>query len=90
MIFFLKGGLVEALSINKRWKGYSVDFDGSPKLVFCLKEQNSCLAINNPVRISVAGEKYNKKNTEFVIVGDFPARSCSLVGSNGDIVAEVM
>lgn len=76
---------MEALSINKRWKGYTVNFDGSPKLVFCLKEQNSCLLMNNPIRISIAGENYR----EFVITGDFPARSCSLVGSNGDVVAEV-
>ncbi|KAG4194867.1 hypothetical protein ERO13_A06G077100v2 [Gossypium hirsutum] len=57
-----KGGMVEALSIHKKWKGYSFDYEGSQKLVFTLKEPaRSCLANNNAIRISTEPKSSSKQ-----------------------------
>ncbi|KAE8658001.1 Protein LURP-one-related 16 [Hibiscus syriacus] len=82
-----KGGLVEALSIHKRWKGYTSDYKGSKKLVFTLKEPRSCLVKNNAIRIST--EPKSSKNWDYEINGYFPERDCSIVDSVGNIVAQV-
>ncbi|PON38292.1 LURP1-related protein domain containing protein [Trema orientale] len=87
-----KGGMVEALSIYRTWKGYSYDYEGAPKLVFSLKEpNNSCLASNNVIRISVGPKgTTGKKDWDFEINGYFPDRNCSIVDSrSGNIVAQV-
>lgn len=83
--------MVEALSIYRKWKGYSFDYKGSQKLVFTLKEPNSCLARNNTLRISTEPKtKGNTKNWDFEIDGYFPDRACSIVDSRGNIVAQVI
>ncbi|KAH7519308.1 protein LURP-one-related 6 [Ziziphus jujuba] len=85
-----KGGMVEALSIYRKWIGYSFDYKGSQKLVFTLKEPNSCLARNNTLRISTEPKpKESTKTWDFEVNGDFPDRSCSIVDSRGNIVAQV-
>ncbi|KAK6248791.1 hypothetical protein QUC31_020356 [Theobroma cacao] len=80
-----KGGMVEALSIHKRWKGYTFDYEGSQKLVFTLKEpRSSCLAKNNAIRIATG-----PKGSSFEIKGYFPDRNCSIIDSIGNIVAQI-
>ncbi|KAL3532704.1 hypothetical protein ACH5RR_006225 [Cinchona calisaya] len=84
-----KGGIVEALSLSKQWKGYSHDYEGSQKSVFCLKEpKNSCLGKNSPMTISIASNEY-RNYKEFEIRGDFTSRNCVIVDSNGSIAAQV-
>ncbi|CAI9100740.1 OLC1v1037904C2 [Oldenlandia corymbosa var. corymbosa] len=85
-----KGGIVEALSLHKRWKGYSHDLEGSEKLVFSLKEPKnsySCMGKNNRITVSVASE-YSAYG-EFAITGEFAARDCYIVNSNGSVIAQV-
>ncbi|KAK7304005.1 hypothetical protein RJT34_14981 [Clitoria ternatea] len=83
-----KGGMVEALSIYKKWKGYSLDYEGSQNLVFCLKEPNSCLVRSN-IRISIEPNATSNKGWNFEIKGYFPDRNCSIVDIRGNIIAEV-
>ncbi|KAL2338795.1 hypothetical protein Fmac_013241 [Flemingia macrophylla] len=79
-----KGGMVEALGIYKKWKGYSLDYKGSRKLVFSLREANSCLVKNNAIRIST-----RSRGRDFKISGYFPDKCCSIVDSKGNEVAQV-
>ncbi|XP_059634722.1 protein LURP-one-related 6 [Cornus florida] len=83
-----KGGIVEALSINRQWKGYTLDYDGSQKLVFSLKEPNLCIVKNNPIRISIE-PKGCSKNSDFEIKGHFSDKACSILDYKGNIVAQV-
>ncbi|KAK3040348.1 hypothetical protein RJ639_026753 [Escallonia herrerae] len=83
-----KEGLVEALSINRQWKGYSFNYEGSRKLVFSLKEPKACFAKKHPIRISVDQKEYSNSE-DFEIKGHFPDRKCSIVNSRGDIIAQV-
>ncbi|KAM3741563.1 hypothetical protein ACB098_07G005300 [Castanea mollissima] len=83
-----KGGMVEALSIYKKWKGYTFDYEGSQKLVFSLKEPNSCLVRNNAMKISTE-PRVSNKYWDFTIKGYFPNRDCSIIDTKGDIVAQV-
>ncbi|MBA0661808.1 hypothetical protein Goklo_006050 [Gossypium klotzschianum] len=81
--------MVEALSIHKKWKGYSFDYEGSQKLVFTLKEPaRSCLSNNNAIRISTE-PKSSSKQCEYEINGYFPDRKCSIIDSTGNLVAQV-
>lgn len=79
-----KGGIVEALSIYKKWKGYTLDYGGSQKLVFSLREPNSCLVKNKTISIST-----RSRGGEFKINGYFPDKCCSIVDSKGNEVAQV-
>ncbi|KAG4959229.1 hypothetical protein JHK87_035862 [Glycine soja] len=79
-----RGGMVEALSIYKKWKGYSLDYEGSRKLVFSLRESNSCLVKNNAIRIFT-----RNRGCDFKISGCFPDKCCSIVDSKGNEVAQV-
>lgn len=85
---YTQGGIVEALSIYRKWKAYSFDYNGLQKLVFTLKEPNSFLARNNALRISIE-PKGNNKHSDYEIKGYFPDRACSIVDSRGNIVAQV-
>ncbi|XP_073037501.1 protein LURP-one-related 6-like isoform X2 [Primulina eburnea] len=82
-----KGAIIEALSITRQWKGFTRDFLGSRKLVFTLKEPNSCFSKNTPIRISAESTEFSTyRNLE--IMGDFQQRSCTIVGSKGDVIAQ--
>ncbi|KAJ6362341.1 hypothetical protein OIU78_002698 [Salix suchowensis] len=84
-----KGGMVQALSIHRKWKGYTFDYEGSQKPVFRLKEPNySCLVRNSAIRISTEPRRSNK-DWDFEIKGYFPDRSCSIVDHLGKIVAQI-
>ncbi|GMI97860.1 hypothetical protein like AT2G05910 [Hibiscus trionum] len=84
-----KGGIVEALSIHKKWKGYTFDYEGSKKSVFTLKEPRSCLAKNNAIRISTEPKRSSIKEWDYEIKGYFPERDCSIVDSVGNVVAQI-
>uniref|UniRef100_A0A2N9H5R3 Protein LURP-one-related 6 n=1 Tax=Fagus sylvatica TaxID=28930 RepID=A0A2N9H5R3_FAGSY len=83
-----KGGMVEALSIYKKWKGYTFAYEGSQKLVFSLKEPNSCLVRNNAMKISTE-PRVSNKDWDFTIKGYFPDKDCSIIDTKGNIVAQV-
>ena len=84
-----QGGIVEALSMYKQWKGYTTDYEGSQKLVFSLKEPNSFIVQNNPIRITIEPMEQNK-HSSYEIKGHFSERDCSIVDSRGNIIAQVM
>ncbi|KAM3693733.1 hypothetical protein ACJW30_07G006200 [Castanea mollissima] len=69
-------------------KGYTFDYERSQKLVFNLKELNSCLVRNNAMKISTESRVSNK-DWDFTIKGYFPDRDCSIINTKGDIVAQV-
>ncbi|KAM4087586.1 hypothetical protein ACB094_07G005700 [Castanea mollissima] len=69
-------------------KGYTFDYEGSQKLVFSLKEPNSCLVRNNAMKISTE-PRVSNKDWDFTIKGYFPDRDCSIIDTKGDIVAQV-
>ncbi|KAM7513525.1 hypothetical protein LguiA_003108 [Lonicera macranthoides] len=83
-----KGGLVEALSIHRQWKGYTFNYEQSKKSVFSIKEPNSCFVKNNPIRISIDAREFSKYQ-DFEIKGHFPDRECSIVDSMGNVIAQV-
>lgn len=88
--FNFQGGVIEALSMQKKWRGYSKDFEGSEKLVFCLKEpKNSCFSKKMPIKISIEQKDYNDHKI-FQIAGYFPDRSCSIIDSSGNVIAKVV
>ncbi|KAG6428550.1 hypothetical protein SASPL_112802 [Salvia splendens] len=81
-----KGGTIEALSLTRKWKGFAYDFVGSEKLIFTLKEPNSCFSTQNRLRISVESKELCSHGS-FEVQGDFPARACTIVSPMGDVVA---
>ncbi|PSS02030.1 Protein LURP-one-related like [Actinidia chinensis var. chinensis] len=83
-----KGGIVEALNINRQWKGYAYDYEGAQTLVFSLKEPNTSCLVNNPIKISTE-PKGNGTRWGFQVKGYFPDRACSIVDSAGNIIAQV-
>jgi len=84
-----QGGMFEALSIYKKWKGYSLNYEGSQTLVFSLKEPNSCFVKNNGIRISIEPRAASNKGWDFEIRGYFPDRNCSIVDIRGNVIAQV-
>nr|GMD01885.1 protein LURP-one-related 6 [Ipomoea batatas] len=87
---YLKGGIVEVLSMTRKWKGYTTEFEGSQKLVFTLKEPNSsCFLKNIPVKISIESSHYGGDHRSFAVAGYFPNRVCSIVDSLGNAIAQV-
>ncbi|CAN6680738.1 unnamed protein product [Malus baccata var. baccata] len=83
-----KGAMVEALSIYRKWRGYSLDYEGSQdQMVFCLKQPNSCLATTQAIRISTKATK--NKDWDFEIKGYFPDKDCSIVDSKGNTMAQI-
>ncbi|KAB2633985.1 protein LURP-one-related 6-like [Pyrus ussuriensis x Pyrus communis] len=88
LLFRRKGATVEALSIYRRWRGYSLDYEGSQdQMVFCLKEPNSCLARTRAIRISTKATK--NKDWDFEIKGNFPDKDCCIVDSEGKTMAQI-
>lgn len=87
----LKGGLVQALNIQKKWKGY-YDYEGFEKSIFSIKEpnQNSCFPTSNTVRISIEPKVTGQvRDWNFEVKGYFPDKNCSIVDSQGNIVAQI-
>lgn len=86
LILALQAGMVEALSLHKKWKGYTFDHEGSQKLVFTLKEPLSypCVARNNAIKIST-----EPSGSCFEVKGYFPNRDCTIVDSTNNVIAQV-
>ncbi|KAK9274580.1 hypothetical protein L1049_021829 [Liquidambar formosana] len=74
LLIHRKGGMVQALSIHKQWKGYTTDYEGLQKPVFKLKEPKSCFARNNAIRISTEPRTSNN-DWDFEIKGYFPDKA---------------
>ncbi|GAB4838053.1 hypothetical protein Ancab_027583 [Ancistrocladus abbreviatus] len=79
----------QAMSIHKQWNGYAVDYEGLQKPVFCIREPTSCFSRNSPIRISVGPNRGWRTDWNFEIKGYFPNRHCSIVDSQGNVVAQI-
>lgn len=84
------------MSIHKKWKGYTYDYEGAQKLVFSVKEPNSSSSLScfsgsssTAVKISLEPRKINGPDGIFHIKGHFPDRDCSIVDSGGNTIAQV-
>ncbi|XP_010557674.1 PREDICTED: protein LURP-one-related 6-like [Tarenaya hassleriana] len=83
-----KGGIVQALSIHNKWRGYSYNFQGYQKPVFTLRDpKTSCFPKTGSIRISI--EPCSTDNCFFEIRGYFPDRSCSIIDSAGNTIAQI-
>lgn len=90
LLLLLQGGIVEAVSITRKWKGYKTDFLGPQKLVFTLKEPiTMCLLNKNSIRICIESKELSNYG-DFEIIGDFSDKDCSIVNSRGDPIAQVL
>ncbi|XP_010533015.1 PREDICTED: protein LURP-one-related 6-like [Tarenaya hassleriana] len=89
LLIHKKGGILQALSIHNKWKGYSYDYQGIPKPVFTLRDpKNSCIPkTGGLIRISINPCVTN--NCFFEIRGYFPDRSCSILDSSGHTIAQM-
>ncbi|CAN1136335.1 Protein LURP-one-related 6 [Linum perenne] len=84
-----KEGVVQALSINRKWKGYSFDYEGIKKMVFKLKEPNSCLARNSCIRICTEPRRSNTSDWDFEVQGQFPDKDACIVDHLGHVIAQI-
>lgn len=89
MLILFQGGLVEAISIYRQWRGYSVEFEGSERPLFRVKQPNLYIVNQNLIKISIDANEYQNKRRDFEIKGYFPDRECSIVDSKGSVIAEV-
>ncbi|XP_077234644.1 protein LURP-one-related 6-like [Tasmannia lanceolata] len=83
-----KGGIVQALSVNKQWKGFLIDYEGAEKLVFTLREPTSWALKSSKIRVSVESKTHNN-DWDFEIKGSFVDRACCINDRKGNIVAQV-
>ncbi|KAK6941284.1 LURP-one-related [Dillenia turbinata] len=83
-----KGAMVEAVSIHRKWKAFSFNYEGSEKLVFSLKEPNLVCLTDNTIKITVE-PRISKKEWDFEINGSFPNKTCSIIDHKGDNIAQV-
>ncbi|RZC86043.1 hypothetical protein C5167_026718 [Papaver somniferum] len=83
-----KGGIVQALSVHRQWRGYANNYEGAQRLVFTLKVPKSCL-MKNVISAYVEPRKFHNKEWDFQIVGSFPDKACSIIDANGNIIAKV-
>ncbi|KAH9623554.1 hypothetical protein KSS87_011305 [Heliosperma pusillum] len=85
-----QGGIVQALSIHKKWKGY-YDNEGLQKMVFGIKEPNACFSRTNAIRISTEPKTHHRgrRDWDFEVEGYFPDRDCRILDSTGNVIAQV-
>lgn len=89
-LLVFQGGIFEALSFHKMWKAFKYDFQGSKKLVFSLRRPKSCLPVKSDVGIKITTKpKVSQKDWDFEISGYFPDKKCSIIDSQGNVVAQV-
>lgn len=90
LLLRVKGGIFEALSFHKVWKAYKYEFQGSKKLVFSLRRPKSCVPMKNDAGIKITTKpKVSKKDWDFEISGYFPNKECSIIDSQGNVVAQI-
>ncbi|KAI3980141.1 hypothetical protein MKX01_033282 [Papaver californicum] len=83
-----KGGVVQALSVHKQWRGYARNYEGVQRLVFTLKVPKSWL-LTNVISANVEPRKFHNRDWDFQILGSFPDKACSIIDANGNIIAKV-
>ncbi|XP_020110049.1 protein LURP-one-related 6 [Ananas comosus] len=83
-----KGGIIQALSTHNRWNGYSMDYQGTNKLLFSLTDPKPCLATRSAIRIQVE-PKSHSKDCDFEVDGSFTDRACVIIDRRGNIAAQV-
>lgn len=87
----VQGGIIEALSSYRKWRGYNLKHEGSEKkeLVFRLNQPKSCLVKKNAIRICTHPRTIANKGWDFEIKGCYPDKSCTIVDSMANVVAQV-
>ncbi|XP_065850799.1 protein LURP-one-related 6 [Euphorbia lathyris] len=84
-----KRGMVQAVSLDKKWKGYSkMEYEKKEKEVFSIKESQSCFLRNHSITICLH-PRISNKDWDFEITGFFPDRDCSIVDFLGNIIAQI-
>jgi hypothetical protein len=84
-----QGGVVQALSVHNRWRGYLMDYGEPSKPVFTLQDPKpvlSCAA--GDVRVTVE-PKGRKRHWDYEVTGSFPHRACAVKSRTGHVVAQV-
>ncbi|KAK9099543.1 hypothetical protein Syun_026588 [Stephania yunnanensis] len=87
-----KGGIVQALSMHRRWKAFRIDYEGLEKVVFSLDEPttvSTCMLKNNSIRVILNPRMSSKEKWDFEIKGSFTDKDCSIIDYGGNIVAQV-
>lgn len=80
--------MVGAMSNYRKWKGY--EGSQTKKLVFSLKEpKKSCLVKNTRIRICTEPRTISEEAWDFEVRGYFPDKTCTIVDSRGNLVAQV-
>lgn len=82
---------MQALSFEKKWRGYSMGYEGTPnKPVFILREQpRSCIAVNSVIKVLIEPKEHNI-NWDYQVRGSFMDKSCTINDRRGDVIAEVI
>ncbi|XP_068661419.1 protein LURP-one-related 6-like [Aristolochia californica] len=81
-----KGGVVQALSSSKLWKGYTQEEEeGAEKLVFSLKEP-SAWSIKSKITVSI---EPHGRGWDFEVKGSFVSRNCCISDRRGNVAAQV-
>ncbi|XP_068657800.1 protein LURP-one-related 6-like [Aristolochia californica] len=78
------GGVIQALSAHKQWKGYTHD-EGEEKLVFSLKEP-SAWALKNKITVSIGS---HGRDWDFEVRGSFVGRDCCIRDRGRNVAAQV-
>ncbi|KAG9458110.1 hypothetical protein H6P81_002618 [Aristolochia fimbriata] len=79
-----KGGVVQALSVYKQWRGYAQE-EGAETLVFSLKEPSSW-ALKSKIRVSIGP---HCSGWDFEVKGSFVDRDCCIRDRRGNVAAQV-
>uniref|UniRef100_A0ACD5WX04 Uncharacterized protein n=1 Tax=Avena sativa TaxID=4498 RepID=A0ACD5WX04_AVESA len=84
-----KGGVVQALSVNNRWRGYLMDYGEPSKPVFTLQDPKVALScVPGDVRVTVES-KGRKRQWDYEVTGSFADRACAVKSRAGHVVAQV-
>nr|BAK06914.1 predicted protein [Hordeum vulgare subsp. vulgare] len=85
-----KGGVVQALSVHNRWRGYLMDYGEPSKPVFSLQDPKpvlSCAA--GDVRVTVEPKAGRKRHWDYEVTGSFAHRACAVKSRGGHVVAQI-
>ncbi|XP_047086696.1 protein LURP-one-related 6-like [Lolium rigidum] len=89
LFIYKKGGVVQALSVNNRWRGYLMDYGEPSKPVFTLQDPKVLLScMPGDVRVTVE-PKGRKRQWDYEVTGSFPERACAVKSRAGHVVAQI-
>ncbi|KAF3783709.1 LURP-one-related 16 protein [Nymphaea thermarum] len=77
----------KAVSFHRQWRAYSLDYEGTEKLIFCVKEPLLCFAKKCSLKVQLAASSFN--SWDFEISGSFIDRQCTITDHRGKLVAEI-